>query len=58
MGQKGGDCCAPFPGGELGLIRRNVAWAEAYLRTKWHLDPSSRFATTDMDEKLRGCDPF
>jgi len=25
-----------------------VAWDEAYLRTKWHLDQSSRFATTDM----------
>jgi len=21
-----------------------VAWAETYLRTKWHLDPSSRLA--------------
>jgi len=21
-----------------------VAWAEAYLRTKWHLDPSSHLA--------------
>jgi len=21
-------------------ISHNVAWAEAYLRTKWHLDPS------------------
>ena len=23
----------------------NVAWAEAYLFTKWHLDPSNRLAT-------------
>ena len=30
----------------------NVAWAEAYLRTKWHLDPSSRLATTDIGRKL------
>jgi len=22
-----------------------VAWAEAYLFTKWHLDPSNRLAT-------------
>jgi len=29
-----------------------VAWAEAYLRTKWHLDPYSRLATTDMGRKL------
>jgi len=28
-----------------------VAWAEACLRTKWHLDQSRRFATTDMAEK-------
>jgi len=25
---------------------------EAYLRTKWHLDPSSRLATTVMGRKL------
>ena len=29
-------------------------WAEAYLRTKWHLDPSGRLATTDMGRRLRG----
>jgi len=29
-----------------------VAWAEAYRRTKWHLDPSSRLATIDMGRKL------
>ena len=28
------------------------AWAEAYLGTKWHLDPSSYLATTDMGRKL------
>jgi len=22
-----------------------VAWAEAYIRTKWHIDPSNRLAT-------------
>jgi len=27
----------------------NVAWAEAYIRTKWYPDPSSRcMATVDM----------
>ena len=26
-------------------IKYNVAWAEAYLHTKWHLDPSNRLAT-------------
>jgi len=30
-----------------------VACAEAYLGTKWHLNPSSPLATTDMDQKLR-----
>jgi len=30
----------------------NIAWVEAYLFTTWHLDPSSHFATTDMDRKL------
>ena len=29
-----------------------MAWAEAYLHTKWHLDPSSRLATIDTDRKL------
>jgi len=29
-----------------------MTWAEAYLRTKWYLDPSSRLATTDMGQKL------
>jgi len=26
-------------------VERNVAWAEVYLYTKWHLDPSNRLAT-------------
>jgi len=53
--QKVGGCCTPFFGGELGphLTQiNNVAWAKAYLRTKWHLDPSSRLATTDKGRKL------
>jgi len=33
-------------------IKHNVAWAEAYLLTKWHLDPYSRLATTYMGRKL------
>ena len=28
------------------------AWAEAYLHTKWHLNPSRHLATTDMGLKL------
>jgi len=39
MGRKEG-CCA------------TMACIEAYLPTKWHLDPSSRLATTDMGQKL------
>jgi len=38
--------------GELGPHLTQYGWAEAYLRTKWHLDPSSRLATTDMGRKL------
>jgi len=29
-----------------------VAWAEAYLRTKWHLDPSNRLATIDIGRQV------
>ena len=35
-----------------------MAWAEDYLRTKWHLDPSSRLATTDMGRKLKAVPLF
>jgi len=31
-----------------------TTWAEANIRTKWHLDPSSHLATTDMGRKLAG----
>jgi len=34
------------------LVVYNVAWADAYLRTKRHLDPSSRLATIDMGRKV------
>jgi len=43
---------APFRRGELGPHLTQRRWAEAYLRTKWHLDPSSRLATIDMGRKL------
>jgi len=39
-------------------IKHNVAWAEAYIPTKWHLDPCSHFVTTDMGRKLGGCANF
>jgi len=32
----------------------SVAWADVYPRTKWHLNPSSRLVTTDMNR----CAPF
>jgi len=35
-----------------------MAWDEAYLRTKWHLDPSSCLATIDMGRKWGCCAPF
>ena len=35
-----------------------MAWVEAYQRTKWHLDPSNRLATTYMGQKLGVCAPF
>jgi len=44
-------------GRELSPHQHNVAWAEAYLRTKWHLDPSSCLATIDIVRKL-GSVPF
>jgi len=31
--------------GSWDTIQHNIAWAEAYLRTKRHLDPSNRLAT-------------
>ena len=33
-------------------IYHNVAWAEAYLHTKWYPDASSHLATIDMGRKL------
>jgi len=38
----------------MGLVvhNRNVAWDEAYFRTTWHLDASSRLTTIDMGRKL------
>jgi len=36
----------------MGLVMYKVAWAEAYLCIKRHLDLSSRLATTAMGRKL------
>jgi len=40
----------------------NVGWAEAYFRTKWHLDPSNRLVTTHQrcrqtGQRLRSIGP-
>jgi len=45
MGQKMWGCCPPFSGVELGPLLTDVAWVEAYLRIKWHIDSSNRLAT-------------
>jgi len=53
MGRKeGAAACAPFGGGKLGPHLTQCGLGEAYLRTKWHLDPSSRLVTTDNGRKL------
>ena len=53
MGRKLRGLCPPFYGGRISLVpSNNVAWADAYLRTKWYLDPSSRLATADVGRKF------
>jgi len=52
MGQKWGLLLCPFPWGSLVPIEHNVAWAEAYLRTKCYPDPSYRLATIHMGRKV------
>ena len=68
MGQKLGGVGVPFflgvaaspsntksPGPRpTSIPNGNVAQADAYLRTKRHLDPSSRLATADMGRKCGG----
>ena len=48
----------PFFLGVAGCPSNTVAWAEAYLHTKWHLSPSSHLATMDIGPKLEGLSPF
>jgi len=36
----------------LGAYLTQSRLAEAYLRTKWHLNPPSRLATTDIGPKF------
>jgi len=44
--------------GELSPRLTQCRWSEANFSTKWHLDPSSHLATTDMGRKLGGCAPL
>jgi len=53
MGQKWG--AVPLLGGGSWVpMQHSTAWAEAYLCTKWHLDPYCRLGTIDMGRKLGG----
>ena len=60
QGPKREGCCIPLAGGGASWvpIQHNVAWAEVYFRTKWHLDPSSHLATIDMGPNWVGAVPF
>jgi len=50
MGRKLG--AVPLFGGSLVPISHNMASADAFLRTKWHLDPSNHMTTTDIGQKF------
>jgi len=53
--------CRPLLGRGAGSpSNKIVASVEAYLRTKWHLDPTSHLAATGrhMGQKLGGCAPL
>jgi len=55
MGENlGGGLCAFWDG----VPCNNAAGDEAYFCTKWHLDSSSRLATTNMGRKLGAVPPF
>jgi len=41
-----------FEGANWVPIKNNVAWAEAYLHAKFHLDPSIRLATIHQRYRL------
>ena len=44
-----------FPWEELGPhVLHNVAWAEAYLRTNWHSNPSNRLAKRRQRHRQTG----
>ena len=47
-----------FVAGSWVPIQHNVAWAEAYLRTKWYPDSSSSLATIHTGRKLGAAVPL
>jgi len=54
MGRKKGCAAVPLFAESWDPIQYNVARAEVYFHTKWHLHPSSRLATVDRGQKLGG----
>ena len=58
MGRKLGGALPPFWGWKLDLHLAQIAWTEAHLYAKCHLDPSNRLATIDMGRKLGALPPF
>jgi len=53
MGRKVGAAMSLSVGGSWVPTQHNVAWAEAYLHTKWHLDPCNRLATIHQRYRQR-----
>ena len=45
-------------GGWVLILHHKVTWAEAYLRAKYQLDPSSRLAAINMGRKFLGLRPL
>ena len=59
MGRKFGGGLRPLFGEEeRGPHLTQSRLRRGYLYTKWHLDPCSHLAATDMSRKLKGCAPF
>ena len=52
MGRKVGDSAPFLEEGSWVPIEHKVAWAEAHLHSKRHLDQSSRLVTIDTGQKL------
>jgi len=54
MGRKvGRGCYAPFCGAELGPHLTQCGMGDAYLHTKWNLDPSNRLAIVHQRHRQR-----